>query len=66
MARAEYVYTFKLDRFSDVNAGILNWPMSVIRLSSNNKDSLVNACDYILDKWMIHSPWTLICSNIVS
>ena len=51
MARAEYVYTFKLDRFSDVNAGILNWPMSVIRLSSNNKDSLVNACDYILDKW---------------
>lgn len=51
MARAEYVYTFKLDRFSDVNAAILNWPMSVIRLSSNNKDSLVNACDYILDKW---------------
>ena len=43
MARAEYVYTFDMGQFSDVKAGILNWPMSVIRLSSNNKESLVNA-----------------------
>lgn len=51
MARAEYVYTFDMGQFGDVKAGILNWPMSVIRLSSNNKESLVNACDYILYKW---------------
>lgn len=51
MARAEYVYAFDMGQFGDVKAGILNWPMSVIRLSSNNKESLVNACDYILDKW---------------
>ena len=40
-----------MGQFGDVKAGILNWPMSVIRLSSNNKESLVNACDYILYKW---------------
>ena len=51
MARAEYVYTFDMGQFGDVKAGILNWPMSVIRPSSNNKESLVNACDYILYKW---------------
>ena len=33
MARAEYVYTFDMGQFGDVKAGILNWPMSVIRLS---------------------------------
>ena len=28
---------FKIDKYPEVNAGIVKWPMSVIRLSSKNR-----------------------------
>ena len=41
--------TFK--GFEDVNAGIVRWPMSVIRISSKNSDRLVELGDKILKAW---------------
>ncbi len=52
MARAEVEYEFKAEGFEDVNSGILNWPMSVIRLSSENPERLSLLADRILSKWI--------------
>ena len=37
--------------FDDVDAGIVKWPMSVIRLRCPNKDRLVELADKILNCW---------------
>ena len=37
--------------FADVKAGIVKWPMSVIRLDSPDKDRLVELADKILTAW---------------
>ncbi len=37
--------------FEDVKAGIVKWPMSVIRLDSPDKDRLVELADKILTAW---------------
>ena len=37
--------------FEDITAGIVNWPMSVIRLTCENPDRLVELADKILTVW---------------
>lgn len=37
--------------FEGVSAGVLNWPMSVLRLSSKDKEELVQAFNYIFERW---------------
>ena len=39
------------DGFEDVKAGIVKWPMSVIRLDGPDKDRLVELADKILTAW---------------
>ncbi len=51
MAKAPVEKEFKIKGFENVSVGIVKWPMSVIRLSSNNTDTLVNCADKILEKW---------------
>lgn len=51
MERAPYEFTWQLEAFPDVHAGILKWPMSVIRLQAQKADSLVQAADRILTVW---------------
>ena len=51
MAKAPYEYRFKADGYEDVNAGIIKWPMSVIRLQSENAERIVELSDYILQTW---------------
>lgn len=51
MAKAPYEYTFKLNGYEEVTAGIVKWPMSVIRLQSKNADEIVEASDEILNCW---------------
>ena len=51
MAKAPYETEFSLKQFPDVHAGIVQWPMSVIRLQGNNTESLVGAADCILSCW---------------
>lgn len=55
MAKAEDDFTFKWDRFSDVEFATVKWPMSVIRLKSSKIESLVEAGDYILQAWRAYS-----------
>jgi len=51
MAKAEYETTFVIKGFEDVKAGIVKWPMSVIRLQSEDKKRVVELADVILTKW---------------
>ncbi|MBO5913811.1 MAG: UDP-glucose--hexose-1-phosphate uridylyltransferase [Clostridia bacterium] len=55
MDRAETEHCFEINGFENVNAGIIKWPMSVIRLSSENRASLSAACAHILEKWRNYS-----------
>ena len=41
MAKAPYEQEFDLERYPDIHAGIVKWPMSVIRLQGRAMDSIV-------------------------
>lgn len=51
MERAPIETEISFEGFSDVKAGLVKWPMSTIRLQSENKESLVELSDKILKKW---------------
>ncbi len=51
MARAEIETPVSFKGYEDVTAGIVNWPMSVIRISSEDSDRLVSLGAKILDAW---------------
>lgn len=55
MAKAECESHFVLEDYPNVTAGILNWPMSVIRLSGSDVEELVAAADHILTAWRGYS-----------
>ncbi|MBB2479243.1 UDP-glucose--hexose-1-phosphate uridylyltransferase [Bacillus sp. APMAM] len=55
MARAASEETFRINKFSNVECSTIKWPMSVIRLRSNEIQSLVDTSDYILQKWKGYS-----------
>ncbi|MGN0620294.1 MAG: UDP-glucose--hexose-1-phosphate uridylyltransferase [Porcipelethomonas sp.] len=55
MERAETETEFEIKGLADVSAGIVKWPMSVIRLSSENRKSLAKACTHVLEKWRSYS-----------
>lgn len=51
MEKASVEKELKFKGFEQISAGIVKWPMSVIRLSGNDADSLAELADKILVKW---------------
>ena len=51
MARAGYRSTFAIPEYEDLTAGIVNWPMSVIRLQGDDIERITDCAGMILDKW---------------
>lgn len=51
MAKAPVEKSFKIKGYEDVEAGIVNWPMSVIRLSGENTERIIELADHILEIW---------------
>ncbi len=51
MAKAPYETKFPLKQWPKVTAGIVKWPMSVIRLQGENLTEIADAADHILKKW---------------
>ena len=47
--------SFTFEGFESVKAGIVQWPMSVIRLTSDSKDDLTNLAEKILLSWRQYS-----------
>lgn len=59
MAKAKTEKEFSIARFYDVKVGRVKWPMSVIRLEGDNKESLMEAAYYIYAKWQDYSDETV-------
>lgn len=51
MAKAPVERSFAVKGFEDVEAGIVKWPMSVIRLSASDTERIIALADVILEKW---------------
>lgn len=59
MAVAPIEIPVSLADYPNVQAGILKWPMSVVRLSSTNRKELSDACNTILEQWRSYSDTTV-------
>ncbi len=55
MERAEITGELTFAGFEDISAGIVNWPMSVIRLNGNNPARIADLADKILTAWRGYS-----------
>ena len=55
MERAPIEQTVAFRDFPDVEAGIVKWPMSVIRLSGEDTERIIALADKILDAWRGYS-----------
>ena len=51
MAKAPVERKFRMKGFGDVEAGIVYWPMSVVRLRSKDSDRLVDLGEIVLKAW---------------
>ncbi len=55
MARAETIRTFSVKGYEDVEAGIIKWPLSVIRLRGTDPKRIIDLSEHILAKWRGYS-----------
>jgi UDPglucose--hexose-1-phosphate uridylyltransferase len=55
MEKAEIEREFEIEAYPNVKAGIVKWPMSVIRVSSSDRDELAKCCDLVLTNWRNYS-----------
>ena len=55
MEKAPIETEFEVKDYPGIKAGIVKWPMSVIRLSSQDKNELAKCCNHILEKWRAYS-----------
>lgn len=51
MVRAPYEKEFQIPGYEDIQAGIIKWPMSTIRLQGKDIDKVVALADHILSEW---------------
>lgn len=51
MAKAPVETEFVFEGYEDITAGIVKWPMSVIRLACEDSDRLAELSEKILNKW---------------
>lgn len=55
MEKAIIEKNYSVKNYEDVEIGRVKWPMSVVRLSSNDKDKLLDLADHILTSWRSYS-----------
>ena len=55
MAKAPVEKEFTVKGFEDIKCGIVKWPMSVIRVSSEKKERLVEFAEHVLEKWRVYT-----------
>ncbi len=51
MERAEMIEKFTVPGYEDVTAGIVKWPLSVIRLQCADEKRIIDLADHILQAW---------------
>lgn len=55
MAKAPVEKELRFEGYEDISAGIVKWPMSVIRLSGKDTDRIVDLADKILLAWRAYT-----------
>jgi len=55
MTRAQVVKQVTLQPFLGVEVGVLEWPLTVLRLSCDDRDLLLEAAVYVIDAWRGYS-----------
>lgn len=55
MAKASIEKEFKVNQFPEISCAIVNWPISVIRLTGKNKNDILKLSTHILNKWKNYS-----------
>lgn len=55
MAKADTIKDFRIGGFDNVECGILNWPLSVIRLKGENCNDVIELADHILKTWQTYT-----------
>ena len=51
MAKAPVIENFTVAGYEDVTAGIVKWPLSVIRLQGADPDRIIDLAEHVLNKW---------------
>ena len=51
MEKAAVIKSFKVPGFEDVDAGIVKWPLSVIRIAHEDENRVIDLACHILDTW---------------
>lgn len=55
MAKAPIERYFTIKGYEDVETGVVNWPMSVIRISAKDSGRLTELADVILNAWRVYT-----------
>lgn len=55
MMRAQVAESFELPAYPQVACDVLQWPMSVLRLSSSDREELLAAASHVLEVWRGYS-----------
>lgn len=55
MAKAPIIKSFTVKGYEDVHAGIVKWPLSVIRLQCTDETRIIDLADHILRTWRAYS-----------
>ena len=55
MAKAPIIENFTVSGYEDVEAGIVKWPLSVIRLRGKDTERIIDLADHILGKWRAYT-----------
>ena len=51
MAKAPMEETVTIPGYEDVEAGIVKWPLSVLRIRSKDEKRLIDLASHVLDAW---------------
>ena len=52
---ASIIKTIKLDNYPDLRINVINWPLSTIRVNSNNEEEIIRFASNVLNKWINYS-----------
>jgi len=51
MTSAKKTFSFTLEMFSNITTSVLEWPLTTIRLQSDEIEPLIQAADHVLTTW---------------
>ena len=63
MMRAATAETFAMAAHPNVGGEVLEWPLSVLRLTAASRDELVGACVHVIDAWR---SWSDVAASVIA